>query len=265
MFRYLLCGLAMLSTGCMKTYVYRSPDLSPDMSLSTLMVHTGVQTEQTREFDLDDGLTGSDIAFLASDMAQNRQLDAFGMLLLESSEPFLISQGLDVMVDTGRAKELRKFDWTQFRNNTTVLSGNWSDPRGNVMPLVPGMPLRDNIYSSLGQTLHEGGAPEGYLYVVGNVHERGLFRRYPVLALTFVVHNEQGDELLVAQGVGKGHRRFLISDRSAENLSLALGNALESLTEAEVEALSTGLMGSRQVALQRYLSTQHGSLPPLAP
>jgi len=258
MLRYLLCGITLLSSGCMKTYVYRSPDLSPDMTLSTLMVHTGVQTEQTREFKLDEGLSsisGNDIAMLAADMVQNRKLDQFGMLLMESSAPFLTSQGFEVVVDTDRTKTLRKFDWTQFRNNTTVISGNWSDPRGNVMPLVPGMPLKDTIYSKLGQALHEGGAPEGYLYVVANVHERGLFRRYPKLSLTFVVHDEAGQELFVAQGVGKGQHNFLVTDRSPENLGLALGNALESLSEAEVIALTTGLTGSR-LALQRVLSEQ---------
>ncbi|MEE2751440.1 MAG: hypothetical protein VX519_08410 [Myxococcota bacterium] len=268
MLRYLLCGITLLSTGCLKTYVYRSPDLSPDATLSTLMVHTGVQTEQTREFILDEGvssISGNDIALLASDIAQNRKLDQFGMIVMDSSEPFLTSQGLDVVIDTDRAKALRKFDWTQFQNNTTVISGNWVDPRGNVMPLVPGMPLRNTIYSKLGKALHAGGAPEGYLYVVADVHERGLFRRYPKLSLTFVVHDELGQELLVAQGVGKGQHNFLVTDRSPENLSLALGNALESLSEAEVLALTTGLNRNNRLALQRALAERTASPLSLAP
>ena len=116
------------------------------------------------------------------------------------------------------------------------------------MPLVPRMPFRESIYASLAENLHEGPGPEGYLYIVGTVHQRGIFRPYPKLAVTFVVHDEQGEELLVAQGVGKGNRSFMVLDRSPENLATALSEALGALGEAEVKALGSGLGSTLQVA-----------------
>ena len=224
-----ICVVALLGTGCLKTYVERSATLGPEAPLPTLMVHTGVTASQSSHGEVS---STAELLALASDVIQNTQLDEFGETVLDASTPFLETQGVQLVIDADRAKSTRKVDWGEVGNSLTFATGGWTDARGGVMSLVPRMLFRKAVFSKMGTELHQGGAPEGYLYVVGTVHERGLFFPFPKLALTFVVHDQTGQELLLAQGVGQGERSFFLVDRSPQNLGIALEQALTELDAA---------------------------------
>jgi hypothetical protein len=228
--------VALLNTGCLKTYVKRSAALGPDAQLPTLMIHTGVSTDKT--LDEQDVTTASDVIAIAAGALQNSMLPTFGETILDSSTPFLEAQGIAVVFDPDRAKGLTRVDLGEIGNKVTFLTGGWTDPRGGVMPLEPRMLFRGVVYAQMGETFHvKGSGKEGYLYVVGTIYERGILFPYPKLALTFVVHNHKGKELLIAQAVGKGSRNIIVPNRSPENLGLALDRALNGLAGAQVKSL----------------------------
>ena len=224
----LMTMIAVWSTGCLKTYVKRSSSLSPDASLPTLVVHAGTHVHQANSSE------DTDVAVLVGAL-QNTQLDTFGESLLDRSTPFLSAQGVELVVDPERAKSHRSRDLGELGNRMTVVTGGWTDPRGSVMPILPRMPFRDAYSAKMAELLHvEGSGREGYLYLVATIYQRGLLLPYPKLALSFVVHDDQGQQLLLAQGVGQGRRSILISNRSPENLFQALDQALQDGAEITV-------------------------------
>jgi hypothetical protein len=212
--------------------------MGPDQPIPTVLLHASVSHESTEtEMPVD-------ITVLMEDL----ETRAFGETVIDALTPVLTPHGVDLRIDTDRAKLVQDIDWSDvwsvrvapLLDSLTAVSTAWTDPRGaNISGLSTDHLFRRTEYTRIAKTLNPEGRREGYLFAIVRVttETRWLVIRLPQVRVTVFVADENGREVLRAQGVGQGRSRLLAVDRSKDNLIRGLRSAMRALERAAVRPL----------------------------
>jgi hypothetical protein len=226
--------LCLALTSCTSSYVRRMPGATHGAPRPTLLLHASVTQENT-----DEG-TGH---LSTTALSQDRRVGAFGETVIGMIEPMLASHGFVLQIDTERAQQVHDINWTDawsvrvapMWNSLNLVSTAWVDPRGaQIGGLTTDNLTRGTEYSRIAERLNPDGTREGYVFIVVRVmvETHLLLIRAPQIRVNLFVADEHGREVFRAQGIGNGLSRFMSVDRSKENLSRGLANAIAAMQEA---------------------------------
>lgn len=224
---------AVLSTGCATTFIKQTPDVPGATPAPTLLSAYVVGQIDANK---DDDLLGAVV-----DAAQNSKLEEFGNQAYGKVAAQLAERGFVVELDAARARSL---DAIQIDSNAALsaLAGAWKHPETSgwdaarvSRDLTAGLDRKAAV-----EKLYEEGKQKYFAFVkIGFIDQSSWFGIWaePELRVHSAVVSSDGKLVMESQGVGKGNGSLFFANRSAENMLVALDNALEAMKQVKVEEL----------------------------
>lgn len=227
--------LAPLLVGCYATKVVRAPTLAPDAPVPGLMVSTIVETSDSNTEN--DGVVG--LVQAATDLANNAELETFGVGVEPAVTTWLATQGVAQTADKDRVMTGKQTDWGAVANDFTVLSGTWVDPDGLGLRVATDTLFAGGTMKAVAERVAGPDGREVYAYTTVTVVPltEWLVVGVPRVRVSVVVHDREGTTLLRARAWGVGQRTAFVVDRSPTSLQKGFEEAMAKLAEAEVEPL----------------------------
>ena len=236
----LLLLISLSSVGCATEWVKRRGGVGPDPVQATHLASMATGVERYE----DETAVQAVVA-----VAQNEKLERFGLEALPRIQEVLRAEGFALEIDEARAKRLRTglgvAEGLQGNRAATALIGWWAHPETSPMNFAYHDRWGDD-YGDEARALGAGeeGAPRYFTAVHLAIEEhRGggcgpIFSSYyPVVVLRVRVIDQAGQPVYEAQVTGEGESQMAATDRSVENLMLALDEALAKLRAMEEEPL----------------------------
>jgi hypothetical protein len=210
-------------TGCLSPYLKQASN-APEQKPSAALV-TG--------FNIRFESQGNEASLI--DLAQNAGLDEFGKKATGLFETALAEYGYTPAYDGTRTSKL---DLIQIASNagSAALTGTWRHPKASHW--APD--AVDNLFTKPGDVLGKivvSGQKEYFAFAEVVIYNKGMFIKEPYVIVRASIYDQESRKVLDLRGIGEGDSSFMITNRSPENLQLALQRGFESLKAVKVETL----------------------------
>lgn len=220
-FSLLLVITAILLAGCASTKLEMDKNLSDEPKDALL---TGLTV--SINFGKSSGLVST-----INNAVAVSELEEFGLRTQDSVASFLSNKGFDLYTDEAVATRV---DLPSLGSTTLEkLAGFWKHPETSsyTSTYFTGFAIGFDAKEHIAKVKGDDDA-EYFVYSevrVNKVSSFGSFGNYPMATLNIAVVNSEGEVILEAQAFGKGDKQLFGCDLGADNLSLALNNAITSL------------------------------------
>jgi len=219
---FTLFATIALSTGCLTPYIKRqgaTPDPRPAKAITAGYVVKSGSSERS-----------------IIDAVQDTGLSQFGNDAVAPITEALRGLGYETRFDKIRASALNTVSMGS-DSATTALTGQFIHPESSYWhPEIirgPFLDPRDLVVKVKGDDANE------YVAFVGvTIYNAGNFFKEPLLDLRITVFDQAGKRTLEVRGVGRGSSSLFIVDRSPQNLTRALEEAIASLKTVTEEPLA---------------------------
>lgn len=222
MSRFLFASLLFTTTGCYKSWVELNPAVSIPEARPALLVSASIVVNHGE----DQGLAGEMVA--AND---NHELAEVGPLVATEVGNWLAPRGFNLVIDEERAKSVQNIELGELLDAVAVLSGTWFDPRASTRALDNRTLNRRSYVQRLAEKLDDPAVEEAYVFIMATVAVKspGFVMKRPALDLSVLVTDERGEDLVRARGWGFGDKDAMVMRTDAENLTVALNDAIAHL------------------------------------
>jgi hypothetical protein len=221
-----LTALVALTVGCFSPYLKRAANV-PEPKPSPAVVAGFVVR-------FDAGMQEKSLLDAAIDAAQNSMLAEFGTSATDLLKERMAQYGYTVAFDQPRSAKL---DAVQLSSNagTAALTGQWRHPEASYW--TPDMV--DSLFVKPSDIVSKIKTDQkeffGFADVV--IRDTGIILKEPTVIVKVAVYDQDAKKVLDLGGIGSGASSIFVSDRSPNNLKIALTKAFESLAQAKEESL----------------------------
>jgi hypothetical protein len=209
-------------TGCLSPYLKQASNAPEQKPASALVTGFNIRVN-----------TGEEASLI--DVAQNAGLDEFGKKATGLFETAIAEYGYTPAYDANRTSKL---DFIQIASNagSAALTGTWRHPKASHW--APD--AVDSLFTKPGDVLGKivvSGQKEYFAFAEVVIYNKGMFIKEPYVVVRASIYDQDSRKVLDLRGIGEGDSSFMITNRSPENLQLALQRGFESLKAVKVESL----------------------------